>query len=336
MKQQSSLLAVFFTCFLISACAVPDIAQARYNDMADGYPAIQDVTIGGDPIDASMIPDGTYAIGNAASSSSMCKLSNCTLHVSNGSMHVTCTSTGAYTAIYLGSADEAVAASGEAGTDTSAYIMGDPPSGYVPHSYSLPISALNSVMVIATYNGGTHGDEGAWYTRAVSFNSTREIDALIGRSNTAGDEAAQASRAQTNVPETAVEVSTAESMTDASDTSAAGSNADDTSISTGAESSRGTLLSDTADDTNNSTSTRKGTPIVFAETSFANADQPAQDTVKHHEEQDLASFIVTLLCIATAICAILTVFFVRKANRTYNAKGADNPAGNSIKPQERN
>lgn len=171
------LVATFLAVTL--ACAIlPATAHATYRDVAEEAYASQTLDVSGTPIDGSQIPDGNYSV-NVTTSSSMCNVSNCVLTVANGQLYATFNLTGAYSAIYFGTAAEAAAQTNDDGTDASQYYLGDPPEGYVTHAYAIQISALNTPIDIATYSGGKDFASGRWWSRQFSFNSKGEVDAAI-------------------------------------------------------------------------------------------------------------------------------------------------------------
>ncbi len=179
---------------LVGATALPSTAHATFKDTADSYPAMQDLGEYGAPIQGSQLPDGMYKIG-ARTSSRMCIMytnpedaeardskEQAVVSVSGGNMTVIFYISKAYTHLYLGTQEEAAAATNDTGTDASAYIAGDPDSGYVPHMFALPIAELNVPMNISTFSGGDKGISGGrWYTRQVVFTMTdAELQAAGG------------------------------------------------------------------------------------------------------------------------------------------------------------
>lgn len=161
-------------------------ALATYAEVTDSYPASQEVSANGTVLTAAQIPDGSYSI-TASTSSYMCVISDCTLVVEGGSMSATFTMSRAYTRLYLGTAQEAAAQTNAAGTDDSAYYAGAPAEGYVPHVYTLPVSALNAELTLATYAGGTGTCK--WFTRTVVFNSSAQVEeAVQAGTSSAGEE----------------------------------------------------------------------------------------------------------------------------------------------------
>ena len=175
-------LAAFALAGALLVGAAP--AHAAYNDVAAVYPATQNLEVGA-YVDVADIPDGDYSIP-AKTTSTMCIMydtvtgaaNSAHLSVSGGTATVTFAISGAYNAIFFGTAEEAAAATNEDGTDGSAYIFGDPPDGYEIHRMSIGIHALNDPITIATYSGGKP-DRPMWYTREFVFYSSPEIEAAI-------------------------------------------------------------------------------------------------------------------------------------------------------------
>ena len=119
------IMALAILPFAILACLVlafPAQAHAKFNDVTDSYPATQDVPVSGSALTASDIPEGTYSI-TATSSSYMCKFTKVTLTSAQGQLWVTFTLSEAYSALYLGTAEEAAANTNEDGTDYTAYYV---------------------------------------------------------------------------------------------------------------------------------------------------------------------------------------------------------------------
>lgn len=178
------IAVLMFAC----VCALmPATAHATYKDVSNEYYASQDVAVSGSPLDASQIPTGSYNI-TVSSSSSMCQPTNCVLTVSGGQLYVEFTLTGAYTALYFGTAEEAATRTNEDGTDASQYYLGQPSEGYVPHQYAIVIPALNSPIDVATYTGGKDFEKGMWWSRQFSFNSKGEVDAAISGGFSEGEQ----------------------------------------------------------------------------------------------------------------------------------------------------
>ena len=174
----------FVVAITMLACPVfvREQAFATFRDVADSYPAAQELGSYGKPISGSELPDGAYQVG-ARTTSRMCILytnpadaeardskEQAIVSVSGGSLVAVFYISRAYNYIYIGTQEQAAAATNKQGTDASAYIAGDPDSGYVPHLFTIPIPALNEPITIATYSGGNNGLEGGvWYTRQVVF-----------------------------------------------------------------------------------------------------------------------------------------------------------------------
>ena len=203
LSEQKPLLVLVATAtmalVMLSAVIVfPGMAHATFRDVADSFPAAQDLGEYQAPITGDKIPDGTYQIG-ARTTSRMCIMytnpadaeardskEQAVLSVSGGSMTVLFYISKAYTHLYMGTQEEAVAATNAEGTDASAYIAGDPDEGYVPHLFAISVPALNSPMTISTFSGGDHGiEEGRWYTRQVVFTMTEaELQSIIDTGQT--------------------------------------------------------------------------------------------------------------------------------------------------------
>ncbi|MCR5846278.1 MAG: hypothetical protein K6G78_06935 [bacterium] len=180
-----ALTALFVATLMLAF--MPSTAHATYADVAEKYSAGQDLPAHGDIVYGEDIPDGTYVVP-AVTTSTMCILSHpntgernyCVIKVSNGNIVATFSISKAYNAIFFGTADEAAASTNADGSDGSAYIFGDPPSGYVPHLYSVTVPALNYPFEMATFSGGTkEHEQAAWYSRKAILLSTPEIEDAI-------------------------------------------------------------------------------------------------------------------------------------------------------------
>lgn len=195
-KYANCALGVLFAAalFALLLClAAPAKAWARYTDVSTQYPAAQDLsetareglaaigkTIYPEVISAGDIVDGTYIVP-AYTSSRMCNFyasrENATskyapnqvvLNVSGGVVTATFYLSGAYTAVYFGTADAAAALAPAGGLTPSPYYITDGSdsydTGHGPFTMQLP--SLNTEFTFAVYNGGTKGVEGGlWYTR---------------------------------------------------------------------------------------------------------------------------------------------------------------------------
>lgn len=173
------LLAVISCAVMACVSFFPSKAYAYFNDVAEKYSATQKISTSGSPLTGADIPEGTYNI-TAQSSSYMCKLSNVKLTSVGGQLWVTFNISTAYSALYLGSAEEAAKHTNDEGTDYSAYYVSGRIDTREDRKFNLPIPALNQNVTIATYNGGSKGlEEGAWYTRMVVFESSSEVTSAI-------------------------------------------------------------------------------------------------------------------------------------------------------------
>lgn len=202
------LLARIIRCVRFALCllalmgvvsAVPSPAYATFADAAQSFPAMQDLGTFDDPIYGDQIPDGTYQV-TARTSSSMCIFYTDPAHaeardskeqaiisVENGNITAIFYISKAYNYLYMGTQEEAAAATNAEGTDASAYIAGDPPEGYVPHLFTMAVPALNVPITFSSFSGGDKGIErGVWYTREVVFGmSASELEAIVA--NAAGE-----------------------------------------------------------------------------------------------------------------------------------------------------
>ncbi|HAM15652.1 MAG TPA: hypothetical protein DCP91_07320 [Eggerthellaceae bacterium] len=178
-------VAVLLVVGLALACAMlasPSRAYARYNQYADSLPAMQDLGTYGKPIYGNQLPDGNYSVVGRTSSR-MCIMylnpndaeardskEQAILMVKNGQMTAVFYLSSAYTHLYMGTMEEAAEHTNADGTNASAYIAGDPDSGYVPHLFAIPVDALNTPFTMSTYSGGDKGvEKGKWYTRQAVF-----------------------------------------------------------------------------------------------------------------------------------------------------------------------
>lgn len=194
-KQMSwvTLVVLVVSAAFALVLAFPASAFAKFNEVAASYPAMQDLGTYDEPIRASQLPDGNYRV-TARTTSSMCifytnpadadardSKEQAILMVKDGSMTAVFYASRAYTYFYLGTQDQAAAATNAEGTDASNYIAGDPSEGYVPHLFTMSVPALNTPITFATYSGGNNGNEaGVWYTRQVVFGmSVQEYQQIV-------------------------------------------------------------------------------------------------------------------------------------------------------------
>ena len=187
----------------LSLTAVPAQAWAKYTDVSTQYPAAQDLTevardglasIGKSiypaVVQAGDIVDGTYVVP-AYTSSRMCNfyasLSDATvksnpnqvvLNVSGGVVTATFYMSGAYTALYFGTADQAAALAPADGLTPSPSYFTDGNDSYdTGHGpFTVQLASLNTSFQFAVYNGGTKGVAGgAWYNRLGSVIITNDF-----------------------------------------------------------------------------------------------------------------------------------------------------------------
>ena len=188
-KRVPHALAALALCTLcmLAFCAAPPAAHARFNEASTDYPASQDLGEVGDIIYPQDIPEGQVFRVEARTTSRMCIMyesaddcanrtnqEQCLIKREGNTLLVVFYLSQAYTHIFMGTADEAVKWTNADGTDATNYIVGNPDAGYVPHYFSMSIPALNYIMDMSTYSGGSNGRE-LWYTRQVVFKPTREL-----------------------------------------------------------------------------------------------------------------------------------------------------------------
>lgn len=204
--QPSALFLPLFFCALAllgTLAAAPCPAWAKYTDVSSQYPASRDLSetaseglaaqgksIYPAVVQAADIQDGTYIVP-AYTSSRMCNLytsaadaaaktnpNQVVLTVSGNTITATFYMSGAYNALYFGTADQAAAlAPADGVTPSSSYLVdteGTYDTGHGP--FTVQLSSLNTEFTFAVYNGGTKGIEGgAWYTRLGSVIATTDF-----------------------------------------------------------------------------------------------------------------------------------------------------------------
>ena len=185
-KASRAALAALFVCAVLAlSYAFPSSAYGYFNEAATSFPASQDLGTYDDPIVGSQLPDGNYRV-TARTTSSMCifytnpanaeardSKEQAILMVNGGSMTAVFYVSKAYNYLYMGTQEQAAAATNADGTDPSQYMVGDPPEGYVPHLFTMSVPSLNTPITFASYSGGNNGNEaGKWYTRQVVFGMT--------------------------------------------------------------------------------------------------------------------------------------------------------------------
>ena len=187
----------------LSLTAVPAQAWAKYTDVSSQYPAAQDLTevardglasIGKSiypvVVQAGNIVDGTYVVP-AYTSSRMCNFyasmadataksnpNQVVLNVSGGVVTATFYMSGAYTALYFGTADQAAALAPADGLTPSPSYFTDGNDSYdTGHGpFTVQLASLNTSFQFAVYNGGTKGVAGgAWYNRLGSVIITNDF-----------------------------------------------------------------------------------------------------------------------------------------------------------------
>ena len=199
-----SVCAMFLGVTLaLSLTAVPAQAWAKYTDVSTQYPAAQDLTevardglasIGKSiypvVVQAGNIVDGTYVVP-AYTSSRMCNFyasmadataksnpNQVVLNVSGGVVTATFYMSGAYTALYFGTADQAAAiAPGDGLTPSPSYFTDGSDSYDTGHGpFTVQLASLNTSFQFAVYNGGTKGTAGGmWYNRLGSVIITNDF-----------------------------------------------------------------------------------------------------------------------------------------------------------------
>lgn len=199
-----ALVALLFCAALALSNALPSSAYGYFNDAATSFPAMQDLGTYDEPIMGSQLPDGNYRV-TARTTSSMCifytnpanaeardSKEQAILMVSNGNMTAVFYVSKAYNYLYMGTQEQAAAATNADGTDPSQYMAGDPPEGYVPHLFTMNVPSLNTPITFSSYSGGNNGnEEGKWYTRQVVFGMTTAEYQQIVMESRQQDEPAQ-------------------------------------------------------------------------------------------------------------------------------------------------
>ena len=296
-------LLVLVALFLL-VVLVPARAYAWFNDVTDSYPASQDVNVSGSPLTGADIPEGTYPI-NVSCSSYMCKFTNATVTSVGGELYVTFTLSKAYNALFLGTAEEAAANTNEDGTDVSAYYVSEPLEGYVARQFTLPISALNQKITLATYSGGSKGNkEGMWYTRTVAFNSSSAIEeAMAGgkedpgkeeQPSDTGQQEGQSGGGNTEQKTTDVtDTSNPQTTTDTTDTTSSDTTTSSKSKNKSSSSNTSSSTTSTTTSTSTPSSSNTGTTSTPTTGSTANASASNSNSKKdknsENAEQDAAA-----------------------------------------------
>lgn len=141
-----------------SATVVQDSQVAQSNEMAAQEEVVQDWMV---PVYADELKDGSYEI-QVASSSSMFYVEECVLTVKDGTMTAVMTMGGqGYLKVYMGTGEEAVAASEEE---------------YIPfveredgrHTYEVPVEALDCGIACTAFSKNRQ----KWYDRTLVFEAS--------------------------------------------------------------------------------------------------------------------------------------------------------------------
>lgn len=200
---KACMAAALAVTLVAAPLAAPSLAWAKYTDVSTQYPASQDLSataseglrsigksIYGYVVQAGQIVDGTYVVP-AYTSSHMCNFyasqddatnkrnpNQVVLNVSGGLVTATFYMSGAYNALYFGSAEEAAALAPADGlTPSSSYLTDGTDSYDTGHGpFTIQLSSLNTEFPFAVYNGGTKGTAGGvWYNRLGSVIVTTDF-----------------------------------------------------------------------------------------------------------------------------------------------------------------
>lgn len=137
---------------------VPSDNNGQVAGEGDMAPAVDLNTEGLTPVYGSGLKDGVYEI-DVDSSSSMFKITACTLTVENGEMTATMTMGGTgYLYVYMGTGEEAVSA----GEDSYIPFVEDESGA---HTYTVPVEVLNSGVGCAAFSKKKE----MWYDRTLVF-----------------------------------------------------------------------------------------------------------------------------------------------------------------------
>lgn len=199
----SVLLTLACVACPVTCVTCPASAWAKYTDVSTQYPASQDLTevareglgeagksIYPYVVSAGDITDGSYVVP-AYTSSRMCNFyassadaaaktnpNQVVLNVSGGSVTATFYMSGAYNALYFGSAEQAAALAPVDGlTPSTSYLVDSNDSYDTGHGpFTVQLASLNTEFSFAVYNGGTKGVEGGvWYNRLGSVIVTTDF-----------------------------------------------------------------------------------------------------------------------------------------------------------------
>ena len=131
-------------------------AVAAASEMAPVEDVVEEGMV---PIGADALQEGVYAV-EVASSSSMFRVTECSLTVADGQMSARMTMSGTgYLYLYMGTAEEAAAASEDA------FVNVEDNDGV--HSFTVPVEALDAGIPCAAYSKRRE----KWYDRTLVFRS---------------------------------------------------------------------------------------------------------------------------------------------------------------------
>ncbi len=127
----------------------------------------------GTPIGADRLSNGVYSNVEVTSSSSMFRVTDCTLTVSDGKMNAVITLSGkGYGKLFMGTSEEASAA-----PDSDCIYFEENANG--EYTYTVPVDALDADISCAAWS--TRKEQ--WYDRTLVFNSSSlPADAIKSRS----------------------------------------------------------------------------------------------------------------------------------------------------------
>lgn len=150
-------LSIIIALIMALTCAPLALADAVAD--ASEMAAPQEVGEAGmEPVSADMLVDGEYAIA-VDSSSSMFKITACTLTVSEGAMTARMTMGGTgYLYVCMATGEEAAAA------DAGSYIPFEE-TATGEHTFTVPVEALNAALPCAAFSKSKE----KWYDRALVF-----------------------------------------------------------------------------------------------------------------------------------------------------------------------
>lgn len=151
-----------------AATTTPETAAVASADQM--APAQELDTEGLIPVAPSDLASGTYEI-SVDSSSSMFKITACTLTVEDGQMTAVMRMSGTgYTMVYMGTGEEAAAA-----PEADCIPFREEPDGV--HTFTVPVEALDAPVFCAAFSGKKE----LWYDRTLIFRSDRlPLEAFTG------------------------------------------------------------------------------------------------------------------------------------------------------------